>query len=327
MAVIFTIPRELNGSEIFSFTSTFWKSKGNDITFDFSNLAFSTPYPTLVLAAEIKSLIASSPENTYTATGIDANRNAHSYLGHIGFFQYVGINRGNKPGQASGSHTYIPISLITIQGIRSKLTSPDQPIGDAIQKEAERIAILLTRSNNLKTYKPIAYCLREIIRNVFEHANISQCTIFGQCYKDAVEIAIVDRGQGIKSSLSKRYQINSDDEAISLAIKPGISESDVLIGDSNKWANSGFGLFVLSELGRQTGSFNLCSGDAELETSISRPLIIRSHSFHGTAIRLRIQKPKGVNFVEYIEEIIKNGEEITNQSTTPRRASQSTRTI
>ena len=43
----------------------------------------------------------------------------------------------------------------------------------------------------------VSYCLREVIRNVFEHAQTDTCTVMAQRYSDgAAEIAIIDNGMG-----------------------------------------------------------------------------------------------------------------------------------
>ena len=327
MPTIFPVPSQLRGSDVFEFTSTFWGETEDEVVFDFSRLSFAYPFPTLVLAAEIQSMITSAPHKTCVATGIDFSKAAHSYLGHIGFFKHAGINLGSAPGVASGGATYVPIKSLSRSEIAKRLTYPDQHIGVAIQKEAEDMAKLLTGSQELKIYRPIAYCIREVIRNVFEHADIDVCSISGQRFKDEVELAIVDRGCGVRSSLSRRYDFVTDGDALLSAIKPGISKSEPSGEDDNQWSNSGFGLYVLSELGKRTGTFCICSGTAEVKISKDKAPEVKEHLFHGTAIRLKIQKPKGVNFTEYIEKIISDGEAIALQSEFPRRASKSTKTI
>ncbi len=327
MPTTFIVPSQLRGSDVFEFTSTFWDETEDDVVFDFSRLSFAFPSPTLVLAAEIQSMIKSASHKSYAATGIDFSKPAHSYLGHIGFFKHAGINLGSAPGIASGGATYIPIKTLSRSEIEKRLTYPEQPIGAAIQKEAEDMARLLTESQELKVYRPIAYCIREVIRNVFEHADIDICSISGQRFKEEVELAIVDRGCGVRSSLSRRYDFPTDGDALLSAIKPGVSRSEPSGENGDQWSNSGFGLYVLSELGKRTGTFCICSGSAEIKVSKDKDLEVRRHLFHGTAIRLKIQKPKGVNFTEYIEKIISDGETIALQSPFPRRASKSTKTI
>lgn len=322
MSSVFTIPANLRGSDILETTSAFWKAQGDSITFDFSQLEFAFPFPSLLLAAEIQSVVQAHPNRDHQIVGVDLAKPAHSYLAHVGFFQHIGHPVGKAPGQAAGGDAYLPITELTRSQIEGRRRDADEPLGSAIQKEANQMAQVLTESRELKVYRPIAYCIREVIRNVFEHAGVDRCIFSGQRFKHEVELAIVDRGRGIRASLGERFPLGSDEEALSMAVRPGVSRVAPSEVDDDAWANSGFGLYVLSELARRTGSFSLCSGEAELKVSKDKTES-RKRPFHGTAVRLRISKPKGVNFEQLIKEIIKEGEVQTDGS----RASRSSKTV
>ena len=164
----FLIPANLRGSDILDTTSLFWEASGKVVTFDFSELAFAFPFPTLVLAAEIQSVIQANPKRRYEFVGIDPNKPAHSYLAHVGFFRHIGHDQTLASREARGG-SYVPITELTRRQLSQRLRDADQPLGFAVQKEAEDLARVLTQSNDLKANRPIAYCIREVIRNVFEH--------------------------------------------------------------------------------------------------------------------------------------------------------------
>lgn len=75
------------------------------------------------------------------------------------------------------------------------------------------------------------------------------------------EIAIVDEGIGVKKSLQKnsihRAYATDDESALSYAIKAGISQAvlDPRRGNrsNDEWANSGYGLYMVSEICKELG--------------------------------------------------------------------------
>jgi hypothetical protein len=326
MSAILTLPAELDEVEVFAFLPRLWEHQdAPEITLDFSQVRFAYPFGALVLGSELQSFLLSLPAETEVMPeGIDLRQSAHSYLAHIGLFQFVGLPVGKEPGMAAGSLTYIPIRELTRNFFSVDSAKSSKPMGAAIQLECERLAAVLTQKRDLKTNRPIAYCLREVIRNVFEHAQVDECAISAQRWGDeTVELAITDRGRGIRASLSDRFSSSDDGAALQQAILPGVTRAEPANGD-DVWANSGFGLFVLSELGVRLGKFTLCSGSAAVqgEAGVIRD---RAFSFHGTAVRLQMRRPKGVNFESYIESIISEGERRAGEAGHIHRASKSSR--
>ena len=163
------------------------------------------------------------------------------------------------------------------------------------------------------------------IRNTFEHGETDRSVLSAQKWHDGeIEIAIIDHGRGIRESLAEHITTGDDCEALNLAILPGVSRS-IDQSNDNEWGNSGFGLYVLSELGKRYGVFYLVSGRSFL---IAKDNLIECIDcvFQGTAVGLKIKKPKGTNFQELIEEIVAEGEKISGSSQFPRRASKSSKT-
>jgi len=303
---------------------------------DFSTLQFALPLGTLLLGSELRRFF-SSEFRSFEVNGIDTvGRPAHSYLAHIGFFKGVGLPIGKQPGQATGSTTYMPIRVLSKRELESSKYYTDEysilteraRLGKSIHKEALRLASLVTGDPHPLINEQIAYCLREVIRNVFEHGQIDQCIIYAQRMPSGyVEAAIVDRGCGIFSSLGEKYNLLTEGEALEAAVKPGVSRADVenLDDDVDAWANSGFGLYVLSEIGKRFGSFVVCSGATMLRTKNGNAVTSSlPHKLAGTAVGLQFKQLKSSGFTKLLREIAAEGMAVATQSGRKVKASQST---
>ncbi|WP_241822000.1 ATP-binding protein [Herbaspirillum sp. C7C8] len=179
---------------------------------------------------------------------------------------------------------------------------------EAIEEEARRIGGVLAGSfddsERLRTY---TYSVREIIRNVFEHSQADECFICGQrWYGGQVEVAIVDEGVGIARTLSRTHDFFFDDEALPLAVRPGVSRTAGLSEVENIYDNSGYGLYVLSELAASFGWFALGSGTAML-VGRKQERLIEPCSFEGTFFGLRLNSTPS-NFQSVLRDIIDVGE-------------------
>lgn len=102
-------------------------------------------------------------------------------------------------------------------------------MGDSIEKESAKLARVLSR-NNQQAQALLTYLIREILRNIPEHADCETAWICGQYWSDnTAEIAIVDEGIGIKNSLQKnsthRQYIETDEDALQFAVRAGISQA------------------------------------------------------------------------------------------------------
>ena len=119
---------------------------------------------------------------------------------------------------------------ITRTEFEKRMRETLRPLGYVVQVESERLARLVTQKNELKINAPLAYCFREVIRNVFEHADADRCAVCAQKGSDGyVEIAIVDSGRGIRRSLQEKHPVSSDREALELALRPESAAASPLI--------------------------------------------------------------------------------------------------
>lgn len=308
----FNVPRELNEYSANLLTQNLWAlDPTEEIEINIALLRFALPYGALLFANSLKSYI-DFHNAKIKITNINRLSNVFGYLAHVGFFKLAYFDVGNAPGVASGSQSYIPIEVIEKRIFEEKAeeyledTGTSLPLAHFVNGYSYRLASLITNSGYSQYQNLISYCLREIIRNVFEHGETDNCTIFGQNYANGnVEIAIVDNGIGLLASLREEYHISSHEEALLHSITPGVS-SKLNQGRGDEWANSGFGLFVLSELGNQFGQFSICSGTSSLAKR-NNGLKLEPSQFKGTAVQLKINMHQLSNNDNIIEEICEQG--------------------
>lgn len=292
---------------------------------DFTALRCFEPFGLLYAGAAIRAFFRERGGRGDGVHGVRAGEPAHEYLAHIGFFQWLGVQVGKSPGAVAGGATWLPVTTLTRAELDKRVAETGKQLGDVIQQECERLARVVTQSNQLKATAPVAYCLREVVRNVFEHAETDRCVLCAQkCEDGAIELAVLDQGRGIRRSLEEQFQFTGDAEALRHALRPGVSRS-LSTDPDNPWGNSGFGLFVLSELGRGLGTFRVASGQAALRVA-GNETSLEAASFRGTAIQLRLRRPKGVNLSNYVEAIIARGEVASTKGVIGK-ASKSTRSI
>ncbi len=244
----------------------------------------------------------------------------YQYACHMGFFRAAGFSEGKAPGEAPGGGSYFPVQRININELMRKAIESGRFLeqGDIIEQEAKKLSIILTQGQEPELQKALQFLLREAIRNIPEHAETEDVWLCGQYWRnrDVAEIAILDEGIGIYNSITQnpvhRGYINTNEDALRWAIKPGISASFAptkMRKRSNYWVNSGFGLYMISEICKQTdGWLTLVSGDECMRVFPNIDSIYRAH-FKGTALGIRIKPSRIDKYQSIIERINKLGEE------------------
>jgi len=281
-----------------------------EVCVDCSTLNFSYPTGMLVAGSKMRAWIKHRKQNGLITKkmGHDSPKNVHGYLRHLGFFQFIGMNEGNEIGKASGSMTYLPITKIDKPAFDSE-TQSVQEWYDEIISQTRRFANLLSGTHSYtEENKLYHYALREIVRNVFEHSSADECYLCGQRWSDGrVEVAVIDEGVGISSSLKRSFDIDSEMAALRMAIRPGVSSTTKISDIDNIYDNSGFGLYVLEQLVSSFGWFMLGSGSAKL---VSQSTVINEQplNFDGTYIGLRLNRAPS-QFSGILDDIIAIGEQ------------------
>lgn len=257
---------------------------------DFYDVGRIEPFAMLFLSSELQRFASKRSESEFVAI----NYEKCTYAGHMGFFKSFGLDFGKSAGEARGSGTYIPITIYDVDVIKQRAAENYKAVGEFVEKLAEEMARILTRMNSGDLFDTLTYSIREIVRNVVEHSESNQ---FGFCAQywpsySAVELAILDRGIGIRSGLSPNPHLNiaSDREALNMCLMPGISGRAFRGARRNLndvWANSGYGLYMTSRLCREGGSFFIASGDTGLYLSENKKRYLET-PFNGTAIKLTL---------------------------------------
>ncbi|MFT6905964.1 MAG: hypothetical protein ACJAS1_002627 [Oleiphilaceae bacterium] len=279
------------------------------VCLDCSTLNFSFPAGMLVAGSKIREWVIYRSDKGYETKklGHDSPKKVHSYLRHLGFFDFIYMGGGKQVGEATGSITYLPITRINKPDIDMSSQHVDAWYEDIMFK-TKKLANVLSGTNTYSQENRLYhYALREIVRNVFEHSECNECYICGQRWDGGiVEVAVVDEGVGIANSLNRSHSIYSDLDALKLAIKPSISRTTNTSKSENIYGNSGFGLYVLSELASSYGWFMLGSGQGKVVRQ-GRALNESLSNFRGTYFGMRMDSsPK--QFSSILLDIIKSGE-------------------
>lgn len=244
----------------------------------------------------------------------------HSYLSHLGFFDYILMGEGNAVGQASGSGSYLPITRIEKPEFNSS-TQSVQEWYDQIMSVVRGLARVVSgTAEDTEENRLYNYALREIIRNVFEHSEATECYVCGQrWWNGKVEIAVIDEGIGICESLKKSYHLDSDIDALNMAIKPGISSTSNIELSENIYDNSGFGLYVLTQLASSFGWYVLGSGTSRI-VGYSQDKSEENLNFSGTYFGMQLLNSPS-QFSGLLQDIIAAGEEEAEASGISKKAS------
>ena len=301
------LPRNFKDADIVKFLNELEQYKNEEkVCTNYSNVEFVKPFATLLLAIGLRNFIGYRRSKGYhtTSKGHKKSKSALSYLQHLGFFQYIGLNIGKKPNEAKGSSSYIPIMRLSADQFDIK----GKRLQEAIDHESDRLSrIIYAGPGNEMRAIMLSYCLREIIRNVFEHAEIPECFVVAQNWSNGLaEIAIADRGIGLLESLRSAHDINSAEEAITIALKPGIT-SNTRPENDDEWQNSGFGLFVVSELGSMLGEFSIAS-NGKIMFSNHGDTQWFDVPIQGTAVKLKINTNEADYFPNVLQNIVGKGE-------------------
>ena len=287
-----------------------------EFVFNLSRAKTFKPLPMLMMGSIIRRYRKKYPRNEFKLIG----GREHTYAGTMGFFKYISpeIPYGKAPGEATGNNNYIPITHISMKDLRKRQFEQGKPNEDGliIEDEASRLSTVIDRGNR-QLHFLFTYLIREILRNIPEHAETDNIWICGQHWPsyNLAEIAIMDEGIGIYKSLIKNYAhreyIRDNKSALEWSLRAGISQATLPSRkqrNDDVWANSGFGLYVVNQVcTRLNGVFSLISYDDYIQLS-NNDVNHGKTSFHGTAIGLKVPTSQIQNAKLIISEIALQGE-------------------
>lgn len=286
--------------------------------FDFSGIHTCNPFPMLVVSTTIRQLRANSIVKKCKA--INCN---NTYAEHMRFYKAIGINKGRELSENYGNSNYLPITKLEIKDLKNEGIENIERIQEVIENKAKLMSRVLS-NGNIPFMNWLKYILTEIMRNIPEHSQANEiwyCAQYWPSY-DLVELAILDEGIGIRKSLidnpAHGEEIKNDEDALRLAIQPGISKAFAPGCKTNSddiWANSGYGLFMVSRLCEELGgSFIILSGENALKVTSGQEQELYSTDFNGTAIQIRIRPSKIKDYEKVAKKILDEGEKIAKQN-------------
>ncbi|RYJ42884.1 hypothetical protein [Flavobacterium beibuense] len=303
--LIILVPKYLFFEDTIEFINSFKDLRNSKkYIFDFKNLIRIDSISLLLLSSEIHLFKKANSESEFIAK----NFTHCTYPAHMGFFQSFGLNHGKFPGEAKNNNRYIPIRIYKTNDIKQVARDMFVNPGEILEDFAAEISNVLTQGKDENLFEILKYCVREILRNIVEH---SESDKFGFCAQylpslNKVSFAVLDRGIGIRKSISNNPKLNisTDLEAIQQSLLPGVS-GKVYAGQKRKpkgeWANSGYGLFMTSNICLNGGSFFIASGNNGIFKSEKEDKIINI-KIDGTALNLTIN----LNQKNDLNEVLKN---------------------
>jgi hypothetical protein len=261
------------------------------IAIDFRDLAVVDPFGMLYASVLARDMIESGV--TFDASNADAN----SYYAYMGLLREFGHNIRLDREPPKGNDRHIPITHVT----RDDLFGPTRAshaahVGDAVEDLANGWAQILTQSEGGELVDSLTYCLREIVRNSFEHSGSDDILVCAQ-YRpsaDRVDLAFADRGCGVRRTLTRNPRViaDTDLDAIEISLLPGISGTHrprMRSRSNDPWSNTGYGLFMTQRICREGGAFTMASGTAMLRLAGDVRIPVQDSANVGTVVGLSIR--------------------------------------
>ena len=89
----------------------------------FLSLGHVEPFTMAYVANELKRYRSTKPDSRFTAQ----NHEHKTYAAHMGFFRAFGLKFGNEPGEAAGSSTYLPLTILNISDLNNEAAEEGNP--------------------------------------------------------------------------------------------------------------------------------------------------------------------------------------------------------
>jgi anti-sigma regulatory factor (Ser/Thr protein kinase) len=233
------IPNSAFLGNIESFTKNFDPNDGSVLEIS-SNQNWISVHPIVIsmaiaIAEEIKL-------NNGTIKCAPFNAKSRPYLLRIGLIDALDPNHGLLIDEHESSGRFIQARKITTSEELNQFITDMVPLLHTSPEQAY----------------PIKYVMSELVRNVLEHSRSKIGAIVSAQYfkkTNRISIGVADRGIGIKSAINKSYAAKSDQEAIDLALRPGITGTTTKIGGTE--FNAGAGLFFTKSIAKVSRDFFL----------------------------------------------------------------------
>lgn len=293
-----------------------------EYVFDFKHTQNTEPFAMLLISSEIRRLIRNKPHARVLCT----NFKHMNYAAHMGFFQAFGLDHGKVPGEAKGSPRYIPMRIFDSATLQKEAETKGIEVGQEIEENSSQMASMLCGEPQGTIHETLTYSMREIMRNVIEHSESPRFGICAQYWpsKNKVEVAILDRGIGLRQTLSQNPHIDAsnDKNSINYALMPAVSGKafkGARIRKKGHWVNSGFGLYMTNRICRNGGNFFIASGKSGLLLTSGKGgkkwhecdllgtavrMVVKTDQISGLREALAKYKEEGYEFQKQYQEIV-----------------------
>lgn len=244
-------------------------------------------------------------QNGGSVTGDIPGVRSLPYLIRMGLFKFLDVNPGREITEHEPAGRFVPLTQIRDNAhLRSTITD---------------LVPLLHAPPEVAA--PIKYVFSEMVRNVLEHsASPVGAVVCAQYFKrsNRISIGIADAGIGVLGSMSRFHNVGTAQDAITLAMRPGVSGATARLGGNE--FNAGAGLFFTKGIAALSRNyFMLYSGDSsfvllrsregELLTLNADPRLDRHRlltglpKWPGTVVGIDINVEEGQNFADLLDKI------------------------
>lgn len=246
-----------------------------------------------VLAGDWKRLVVTIPDNCFvTASGLAflaawgivqrakgrtlefyGDIEIRNYLSRMDLFRILGFHFEEEFNRHAEAGRFLPV----------KTVSDQQTVFEATNAICD---LVLRLFDNAREFLPaLEWCVNEIIDNVRLHAEApAPGAVCAQFYpqRHRLDVAIVDQGRGIKTSLSERLVLKSHREAIERALERGMTRNPD-IGQGN-------GLTGSREIVRLNGGeMHIWTGDSDYSIREGQDVGFRAIPLvSGTGVLIRL---------------------------------------
>ncbi len=262
-----------------------------EISIDLAALAVAEPFGMLHTAVLVRALRARGIQFRL----LNADRN--SYASHMGIYAEFDESFAPSTSNIRENERYIAIKTITRAAVNEEANrTKSYHVGETIEQMSQRFAQLLTQTETGDLVDALTYCIREILRNSYEHSGSDEvlvCAQFSPASK-RVDLAFADCGSGVRTHLVRNPRViaSCDLEALKVSLLPGISGTDrgrrKRYTEEDPWINTGYGLFMTQRICREGGVFTISSGDALLRITGEHELSRENGPKVGTVVGLTI---------------------------------------
>lgn len=291
------------------YNNNYYLGSEEGVKITFKNLKFIEPAGAVLFLSTMDKI--HELQIPYEIEPIDKYRNksAISYGETMGIFQQIGLS--DAPSNSSG-FTYLAPTKVEIKEVHKNLEGSLEQYFEQISELIVIKALKLVGTNLVENVNDLfMFVVREMIRNIFDHAQTSHYYYALQTYKanNCVEVVIADVGVGLLATIpfdieEKWLEKNTDEEAIKKSLIPGLSAFSNHSYAPEDYKNSGYGLTLVKKIIQRTeGLFSIASG-AKSITYTAEEEFVSDCDVTGTIVRMKINlnKLKYVNFKEVLRE-------------------------